>query len=686
MRASDNLRDAASHELAEKVTSYLHLAQQVVDNFQTEIKHEIFNPKDPIVLETFLFDTILTNITLSEISLTFGDKIGYDADGDILLAPTGRGEMTLYRKQDQASAVIDTRYIYQKMGQWVSQVRARSAENDLFGTPFSEAQTKIIDPTTGLTFTTPANRQFTEKSLWSDLHWSQIDQDIPENMRNVEVSLQRTVTDAKGNFLGVLRVGLFENQIERITKFTLMTQDLIDPYIIFITDRSGELITRLNFQDTLRLVDGNLRFSSTHAPPQVQLSLKDPVLNLVSESSPLHSSQFDYRGDTYLVTYRQIEESQDWILGIVVPQSYYVGPLESIRNRLLLIAGIIIICLGIGGFFLQHVLKREQKKIIVEAVKMENLDFKPFEPRSIFNDIYEILSSLEQAKTAMRAMSKYIPIELVKQLYQSNKEPVLGGKIEEISILFTDICNFTSIAEKIPVNDLAQALGKYLKVMTQAIQNDGQGIIDKYIGDGIMALWNTPTAVSNHAELACRAVLDCTKKLEELFASTQWQHLPRFDTRFGLHKDQVMVGHFGAPDRLNFTALGNGVNIASRLQDLNKQYGTSILVSKTIFEATQKNFVFRLIDFIVLKGKTDGIKIYELIGEKGEKPQLDPIISKYEEAFDVYQKRHFANAMDLLKDQLNDGPSMALYNRSAFFLQNPPPDSWNGIYIFTIKG
>jgi adenylate cyclase len=274
----------------------------------------------------------------------------------------------------------------------------------------------------------------------------------------------------------------------------------------------------------------------------------------------------------------------------------------------------------------------------------------------------------------------------VKQLYQSNKEPVLGGKIEEISILFTDICNFTSIAEKIPVNDLAQALGKYLKVMTQAIQNNGQGIIDKYIGDGIMALWNTPTAVPNHAELACRAVLDCTKKLEELFASTQWQHLPRFDTRFGLHKDQVMVGHFGAPDRLNFTALGNGVNIASRLQELNKQYGTSILVSKTIVEATQKNFDFRLIDFIVLKGKTDGIKIYELMGEKGEKPQLDQIISKYEEAFDVYQKRQFANAMDLLKDQLHDGPSNVLYNRCAFFLQNPPPDSWNGIYIFTIKG
>ena len=241
--------------------------------------------------------------------------------------------------------------------------------------------------------------------------------------------------------------------------------------------------------------------------------------------------------------------------------------------------------------------------------------------------------SLELAKTAMRAMIKYTPIELVKQLYQSNKEPVLGGKIEEVSILFSDIYNFTSIAEKIPVNELAQALGSYLKVMTQAIQNNGQGIIDKYIGDGIMALWNTPTAIPNHTELACLAILDCIQRLEELFASAQWQHLPRFETRFGLHKDRVMVGHFGAPDRLNFTALGNGVNVASRLESLNKQYGTTILVSESVFEATEKNFTFRLIDFIVVKGKTEGIKIYELVGKKGEKSQLSPIISKYEEAF-----------------------------------------------------
>jgi adenylate cyclase len=686
IQASDNLRSAASREFAEKVTAYLNQVQQVEDSFQTEINHEVFNPKDPVALETFLFTSILANSNLSEISLIYGEKNGYDADGNILLAPTGRGEMSLFRTSIQDTAPIDTLYVYQENGQWVLQTRARSSQNDLLGTPWTQVQElSVEDPTTHLTFVTPANEKYTGKSLWSDLHWSQIDKDLPESQRRVEVSVQRTVTDSKGNFLGVLRVGLFDKQIDTISQFKLIPNDPHDPHLVFITDSSGELITRLNNKDTLRPTEGNLRFSSANAPEQVQMALKDPALKLVSEADPLQSGQFNYQDKTYLVTYREIEGSQGWILGIVVPQSYYVGPLQAMRDRLLLVTGIIICCLCIGGFFVQRSLKREQKKIIDETLKMHNFDFNPSQPHSIFHDIYEILSSLELAKTAMRAMSKYVPIELVKQLYQSQKEPVLGGEIQEISILFTDIQNFTPLAEKLPVNELAIALGGYLKVMTQVIQNKSHGIIDKYIGDGIMALWNAPTPLPNHAQVACQAILDCTVALKELFGSSQWQKLPPFETRFGLHKDKVMVGHFGAPDRLNFTVLGNGVNIASRLESLNKQYGTSMLVSESIYKAAHEDFVFRLLDFIVVKGETEPIRVYELIGKKGEKSEMAPVISKYEQALEAYRNRRFAEAMDLLKDQLHDGPSHAIHARCTHFLQNPPPASWNGVYTFTVK-
>ncbi len=686
MQASDNLRDAASRQLAEKATSYLSLASQVADSFQVEINHDVFNAKDSSAIETILFTLVLTNSNISEISFIYGEKMGYDAEGNILLAPTGRGEMSLFRTSSKGSSPIDTRYIFQKNGGWISQLRARSAQNDLFTPPFTQEQTNsIIDPTTHLTFITPANEQYTGKDLWSDLHWSQIDKSLPEKERQVEVSLQRTVTDAKGNFLGVLRVGLFEKQIDKISQFKLIAHDPNDPHIVFITDSSGELITRLNAADTLRPVEDNLRFSSANAPPEVQLGLKDPSLRLITDAAPLQSSQFDYQGKTYLVTFRAIKGSRGWILGIIVPQAYYVGPLQAIRNRLLLITSGIIFCLSIGGFFMQRALKWEQTKILRETAKMHNFEFNPSQPRSIFQDIYEILSSLELAKTAMRAMSKYVPIELVRQLYQSQKEPTLGGEIQEVSMLFTDIRNFTSLSEKLPVNELAAALGDYLRIMTQVIQNKRQGVIDKYIGDGIMAMWNAPTPLTNHAQVACQAVLDCTQALQELFTSPQWHNLPPFETRFGLHKDQVMVGHFGAPDRLNFTAIGNGVNIASRLESLNKQYGTSILVSEDIFEAAKECFIFRLIDLVAVKGKTEGIDVYELIGKKGEKPTMTTIISTYEQALTAYRNRHFEEAMNLLKDQLQDGPSQTLHARCILLLQNPPPASWDGVYISTIK-
>jgi adenylate cyclase len=684
MQASDNLRREASRALSEKVSSYLDQAEETEESFQAAVATQVFDPKDQTALETLLFSLLLMNGNLSEISLTYGEKTGYDAEGNILLASMGRGEMILYRTKGE-NGPIDTRFTYQKNGVWTVDTRLRSAKNDLFGAPMTQetAGGAVTDPTAHPTFATPANARYGGKALWSDLHWSQIDENFPENERRVEVSLQKAVTDAKGAFLGVLRVGLFGKQIEPISNFKLIPNDPKDPHIVFIADRSGELITRPNATDLLRPADGDLRFSPANAPPEVRLSLKTKALQSVSADAPLQSGQFDYQGATYLVTFREIEGSQGWILGIVVPQKYYVGSLLALRNRLLLAAGLIMGALCVGGVFIARALKRGQAKVLAETVKMHQFDFTPVPPRSLFRDVYEILASLELAKTAMRAMGKFVPVQLVRQLYQSEKEPELGGSVQDVSILFTDIRNFTASSEKLPVNKLAAALGEYLKAMTQIIQNEHQGTIDKYIGDGIMALWNAPTPVPNHAGKACQAVLDCRAALQKLFASPSWQNLPRFETRFGLHKDRVMVGNFGAPDRLNYTAIGNGVNIASRLESLNKQYGTTMIVSEKIYEDAKELFTFRLLDLVAVRGESEGIDVYELIGKKGERPEMTDTIAKYEKALASYRGRRFQEAVDLLKDQLNDPPSRTLHDRAIAFLQNPPPPGWNGLYSQT---
>ncbi len=244
-------------------------------------------------------------------------------------------------------------------------------------------------------------------------------------------------------------------------------------------------------------------------------------------------------------------------------------------------------------------------------------------------------------------MSKYVPINLVRQLYHKGEEPVLGGTSAELTVMFTDIKDFTSYSETMTTDALASALGRYLQVMAEVIQNE-KGTIDKYIGDSVMAFfWNAPDEVEGHEVLACRAALRCREALQRLFDSPEWGRTPQFATRFGLNRCTASVGHFGAPDRLNYTAIGDGVNLASRLEGLNKFYGTQIIVSESTYLAAKERFEFRLLDHVAVKGKTEGIIIYELLAERAEEVSRPECVVRYEQAFALYQQRDFAKCIEL---------------------------------------
>src|SRR5262249_52849181 len=150
----------------------------------------------------------------------------------------------------------------------------------------------------------------------------------------------------------------------------------------------------------------------------------------------------------------------------------------------------------------------------------------------------------------------------------------LGGAATDVSLMFSDIKDFTSFSERLAPDVLAIALGQYLEVVGDAIKASG-GTIDKFIGDAVMGMWKAPLARPEHARRACRAALDCQAALAALYASPSWAGGAPWVTRFGLHRDTVLVGHFGAPDRMAFTAIGDGVNLASRIEGLNKVYGTT---------------------------------------------------------------------------------------------------------------
>jgi adenylate cyclase len=249
-----------------------------------------------------------------------------------------------------------------------------------------------------------------------------------------------------------------------------------------------------------------------------------------------------------------------------------------------------------------------------------------------------------------------------------------------MTVLFSDVRDFTSISEGLPAAELVDLMNAYLSGMTETIQ-ETRGTIDKYIGDAIMALWNAPEPVAGHARMACLAALRCRDAGRALARTPEWETLPPFETRFGLHCATALVGHFGAPDRMNYTAIGDAVNLASRLEGLNKVYGTSIIASESIAAAAREQFEFRLLDLVAVKGKSRAVRIHELLGEKGGSAGRAPWVANYERAFDAYLARDFAAAVSILELNRGDAPSAVLRARCERQLIEPPPPDWNGVYV-----
>jgi adenylate cyclase len=371
-----------------------------------------------------------------------------------------------------------------------------------------------------------------------------------------------------------------------------------------------------------------------------------------------------------------------WFVAVVVPESYYTAELVSFEHTFLGVFGVTLaLVLSIGGGTLSA-LRRGLTQVVATTSRMRQFDFSAAAPRSRLREVDDVMLGLERAKTVARAMGKYVPLDLVRGLHERNQEPELGGELRDLTLLFTDIEGFTTLSERLPPDELARRLGDYLEVFTSAIQKTS-GTIDKYIGDAVMAFWNAPALVPDPCVRACEAVLECKRAAAALYASTAWAGLPPLTTRFGLHRASVLVGNFGAKSRLAYTALGDGVNLAARLEPLCKQYGVTALVSESVVEAARGAFSFRRIDRVAVKGKSRGIDVFELIGKAGD--AVPAHVAKYEQAFEAYLAMDFGAAVSILASQAHDEPSAVLAARCREYAVNPPPSDWNRVHVARAK-
>lgn len=673
LHSADTDRDLASHEVAARVIAYLGEAPLAVDHFQQQVRYNLIQPRDPDSAESALLSLLLANKNISEATLTYA----YDKRSGVSAGQRSCGQVTVLRSSSKGEFLF--RRSWFDRGKFMCQSSRRGIGTN--GAAL-EPPVSISDPTLDPTFETPASPQFYGQLLWTDLHWAQIDEALPETERQVEVSVQKTIEDRHGEFVGVVRIGLMKSLIDGAVQQHLTGGKEQSPRLIFLCDNEGRLITGFGNRSKVMIFGDDLRIPPAEVPPVVARALREPSLRAVSSDSPEAASSFRFGKEDYLYTFLALPRTQGWIVGIVVPRNYYLGDLLSIRRQVLGASVFLILAICVAEGLIQRHVMKSQSLVLQETVKMNQFEFAPAHKTPWLRDVEEVLVGLEKAKTAMRAMSKYVPVNLVRKLYRAGQEPVLGGKLAEISILFTDIKNFTSFSEQASPDRVAEVLGLYLQAVTTAIQRE-KGMIDKYIGDCVMALWNVPEETPGHEIFACRAVLRCKEALRELYDSPAWGDAPRFETRFGLHRCVASVGHFGAPDRFSYTTIGDGVNLGSRLENLNKFYRTTHLVSEAIHEKAKDYFEFRLLDLVAVKGKKQRTRIYELIGEKT--PGLSPpeYVTAYERAFASYQLGKFDAALDLL-EKMEDGPSRTLELRCRELLESPPK-RWNGVWVFDSK-
>jgi adenylate cyclase len=259
-------------------------------------------------------------------------------------------------------------------------------------------------------------------------------------------------------------------------------------------------------------------------------------------------------------------------------------------------------------------MSRSLKSITAEAVKLQKLAAPDPSPvTSRIKEIHELGSAMKLAQRAIWSFAHFIPKELVQRVIDNSISTELGGVREEITVVFTDVRNFTTIAESAEPDLLMHQTSRYFSVLTEAFLAEG-GTVDKFIGDAVMVFWNAPNPQPDHVERACRAALAGRLASEKLNSQFEAEGLKPFFTRFGIHVGEAVVGNLGSTERMNYTALGNTVNLAARLEGLNKQFGTAILASESVYLRVQDCFQFRALESVIAKGMTKGTRVFELVG------------------------------------------------------------------------
>lgn len=360
------------------------------------------------------------------------------------------------------------------------------------------------------------------------------------------------------------------------------------------------------------------------------------------------------------------------IIGLAMQRLPAVHSVIALGISFIVINGIIILLFSAGNIWLDEL--SISLSLLLPGVAVSATKF---------------ISEESQKRYIKSAFSRYLSPKVIEEIMDDPDSLQLGGEKREISIFFSDVAGFSTISEQLTPEELVALLNEYLSQMTDIIM-EKEGTVDKFEGDAIMAFYGAPQNQKDHAIRACLAALDMKQRLAEM--REVWNSIGQHElkVRMGINTGDAVVGNMGSRTRMDYTAMGDSVNLASRLEGANKAYGTFAIISEATYEKAKDHIEARRLDRIRVIGKEEPIMVYELLQRKGQLPSyMHEMLEKYYEGLELFEQRDWANARKKFKAGLkllpDDGPCQTYYDRCSEFMKKPPSKNWDGVYRLKTK-
>lgn len=414
-----------------------------------------------------------------------------------------------------------------------------------------------------------------------------------------------------GDFIGCAGTSI---TLDVLTRFLASHRASPHSMTIIADLTDGKIIAASDKQKSVRLADGKLEVA------RLENFADDDVRAAYRSQTRTSQDDFLFRsprnGQELSASFARFPESfgRPWEAIVITSTDDFVGQLKATNQQVV----IIIIALAIAELFLIYLLSRRLSQpiesISQELKSIESLSFEhPATRPSKVREIAQLQSAASLLRNSLKSFSSFAPVDVVRGLIQSGIPLALGVEKRNLTILFSDLENFSVHAEQSMPDALLGQMSVYFEQVSRAI-SDEKGTVDKFIGDGIMAFWGAPVALPDHVLRACAGALRAARRMERVNAAWRAEGKPTLRIRIGLNTADVLLGNVGSTQRFSYTAMGDGVNVAARLEGMNKMFGTTICISDSVFDAVASKVVARPLRRVQVKGRKQEFMIYELLG------------------------------------------------------------------------